>query len=141
MLDITNQTSFSIDSTLLESIALELSEKLIEVVFVNDATMQSINKEFLGKDCPTDVLSFPLEDFGGESMPLGSVVINVNKALQISQHLRHTLESEIALLFIHGYLHLVGYDHENDNGEHQLKEEEMVKRFGLPTSLIMRTQG
>jgi probable rRNA maturation factor len=50
----------------------------------------------------------------------------------------HSFNDELALLFIHGLLHLVGYDHEIDDGEHRAKEEEMIKKFNLPNSLIVR---
>ena len=56
-----------------------------------------------------------------------------------SKELGHTPQDELALLFIHGLLHLLGYDHECDNGEMRAKEEELIKKFDLPESLIIRT--
>ena len=138
MLDITNHTNCDIDSTLLEKIAKKLTPKDIELVFVEDTQIQQINAEFLGKDYPTDVLSFPLESFGTNEIPLGSININTQKAQEVSQNLGHSLDSEIVLLFIHGLLHLLGFDHERDSGEHRAKEQEIAMAFGLPETLIVR---
>ncbi|MEO1923813.1 MAG: rRNA maturation RNase YbeY, partial [Nautiliaceae bacterium] len=86
---------------------------------------------------PTDVLSFPLENIPG--MPLGSIVISIDTAKKGAKEFGHSIENEIKLLFIHGLLHLLGYDHEIDNGEMRAKEEEIIKKFNLPQSLIIRT--
>ncbi|WP_367704073.1 rRNA maturation RNase YbeY, partial [Helicobacter pylori] len=72
--------------------------------------------------------------------PLGSVVINAPLAQTNALKLGHRLEEEIALLFIHGVLHLLGYDHEKDKGEQRQKESELIKIFNLPLSLIERAQ-
>lgn len=126
----------SILQTLLQD--LNLPSKSCELLFVDNAKIASINAEFRGVQSPTDVLSFPLES---EFSPiLGSIIISVEYAQEVSQRLKHTLEEEIALLFIHGILHLVGFDHETDNGEQRAKEEELVIKFHLPSSLIVRTQ-
>ena len=90
----------------------------------------------MNKDEITDVLSFPLKS---EFSPLiGSVLISLDYAQSIANALKHSLEEEIALLFIHGILHLIGFDHERDEGEHRAKEEEIIHLFNLPQSLIMR---
>lgn len=146
-IDIDNQSNFTPTKaflTLLDSILqtllqdLNLPSKSCELLFVDNAKIASINAEFRGVQSPTDVLSFPLES---EFSPiLGSIIISVEYAQEVSQRLKHTLEEEIALLFIHGILHLVGFDHETDNGEQRAKEEELVIKFHLPSSLIVRTQ-
>lgn len=71
-------------------------------------------------------------------MPLGSIVISVDYAQEKANEFNHTLEEEITLLFIHGLLHLLGFDHEVDKGEHRTKEEELINTFNLPNSLIVR---
>ncbi|WP_232086842.1 rRNA maturation RNase YbeY [Helicobacter winghamensis] len=116
---------------------LGLQDKQCELLFVENAKIQALNLEFRGIDKPTDVLSFPLEF----SLLLGSIVISVEFASKIAQELGHSLNDEIALLFIHGVLHLLGFDHEVDNGEHRERERKIVEKFGLPKSLIVRTQG
>ncbi|MBH0265300.1 rRNA maturation RNase YbeY [Helicobacter pylori] len=139
MLEVDNQTSLELDFSLLEKIANVLaSTQIIELVLVSNETMQEINRDLRGCDYATDVLSFPLEAI--PHAPLGSVVINVPLAQTNALKLGHSLENEIALLFIHGVLHLLGYDHEKDKGEQRQKEGELIKAFDLPLSLIERTQ-
>jgi probable rRNA maturation factor len=84
------------------------------------------------------VLSFPLEDV--PHMPLGTIVISVDKVKEKALELGHSEEDEFTLLFIHGLLHLLGYDHEVDDGEMRLKEKEIIKTFNLPDSLILRNE-
>ena len=137
MLGIDNQTPLESDFLLLEKIANVLAPtQIIELVLVSDETMREINRDLRGCDYATDVLSFPLEAI----TPLGSVVINIPLAQTNALKLGHSLENEIALLFIHGVLHLLGYDHEKDQGEQRQKEGELIKAFNLPLSLIERTQ-
>ncbi len=110
----------------------------VELVLVSSEQIAKLNLEFRNINKSTDVLSFPIE------MPaqqlLGSVVINVNLAIQESQARGHTLLDEIALLFVHGYLHLLGYDHECDQGQQRALEQEIIAHFNLPLSLMARTE-
>ncbi|PAF52354.1 rRNA maturation RNase YbeY [Helicobacter sp. 13S00477-4] len=142
MLEINNHTDAILDYELFDKIALFLSPKNIELILTDDKNLHELNKEFRFQDKTTDVLSFPFDDMGiiGMDLILGSVVINVDMAKRMSQQLRHSIDFEIALLLIHGILHLLGYDHEKDDGEHRLKEEEIINHFGLPKSLIVRNQ-
>ncbi|OPG46651.1 rRNA maturation RNase YbeY [Helicobacter pylori] len=139
MLEVDNQTSLELDFSLLEKIANVLAPtQIIELILVSNETMREINRDLRGCDYATDVLSFPLEAI--PHTPLGSVVINAPLAQENALKLGHSLENEIALLFIHGALHLLGYDHEKDKGEQRQKEGELIKAFDLPLSLIERTQ-
>ncbi|MCQ2891159.1 rRNA maturation RNase YbeY [Helicobacter pylori] len=139
MLEIDNQTPLESDFLLLEEIANFLAPtQIIEFILVSDETMREINRDLRNCDYATDVLSFPLEAI--PHAPLGSVVINAPLAQENALKLGHSLENEIALLFIHGVLHLLGYDHEKDKGEQRQKEGELIKAFGLPLSLIERVQ-
>lgn len=122
----------------LEQIASKLSNKDIELVLVDEKEMRAINKEQRGIDKTTDVLSFPL--FAQKNLPLGSIVINLDAVRTKANELKHSQEAELALLFIHGMLHLLGFDHEKDKGEMRAKEAELVEFFHLPKSLIIRTQ-
>lgn len=142
MLEISNETNIDFNSDLLQEIASFLSKKDIELIITDDEEIKHLNSAFRSKDKPTDVLSFPFDDMGivGGDLPLGSVVINIEMAKSISDKIGHSLEAEIALLFIHGCLHLLGYDHENDSGEQRVKEEELINLFNLPKSLIMRNE-
>lgn len=137
MIDFENQTPLEIDISLLEQIQQTLTSKECELILTDNSTIQKLNKTHRNIDKPTDVLSFPLE-FDLPHMPLGSIIISVDYAQEKAKEFNHTLEEEITLLFIHGLLHLLGYDHEVDQGEHRNREEELIKTFHLPKSLIVR---
>ena len=137
MIDIENNTSFEINASLLEDITSSLTSKDIELIIVNNDEIQELNKEHRKIDKATDVLSFPLE-FDMPNMPLGSIVISLDFVEEKAKEYNHTKEEEFSLLFIHGLLHLLGFDHEIDSGEHREKEEEIIKQFNLPNSLIVR---
>ena len=139
MIDIENKTDLEIDFTKLESILKSLTKKEIELIVTDNDEIQAINKEYRSKDYPTDVLSFPYEDM--PFSPLGSIVISKNFVQDKAKELGHTVQDEFTLLFIHGLLHILGYDHEVDNGEMRQMEEKLIKKFSLPTSLIVRTEG
>jgi len=135
---IENETKYKVDKQFLNKIAQTITDKEIEFILTTNEEIQQINLTTRGKDTPTDVLSFPYEDM--PHTPLGSIVISSDYVLTNSEKFGHSFDDELYLLFIHGILHLVGYDHEVDNGEHRRKEEEMIKQFNLPDSLIVRTQ-
>lgn len=137
MIDLDNQTQFNVGVTELEPIINELTSKDIELIIVENEAIRELNKEHRDIDKATDVLSFPLE-FEMPNMPLGSIVISVNFVEEKAKEYNHSFEDELKLLFIHGLLHLLGYDHEIDNGEHRQKEEELIKKYNLPDSLIIR---
>lgn len=139
MIDLDNKTDKNFDFTLLERILDTLGSYDIELILTDNTEIASINHEFRGIDKATDVLSFPSEPF--PNAPLGSIIISVDKVQSIANELGHTANDELALLFIHGMLHLLGYDHETDNGEMRIREKELVNKFNLPLSLIVRTQG
>lgn len=121
---------------LLEQIADFLGAGDVELVFVNDDEMRKINRSQRGIDKATDVLSFPYEQVSGGLM--GSVVISTDTASRVASELGHSIEYEIALLFLHGVLHILGYDHEIDGGQMRQKEKEVIEHFSLPDSLIIR---
>lgn len=135
-----NQTPIALEIFSLETIANNETQKDIELVLVDTKTIQEINKEFRGKDVSTDVLSFPLDEEMPHA-PLGSIMINAELATQKAEELGHSFQDEVTLLFIHGLLHILGYDHEIDEGEMRAKEEELILQYNLPKSLIIRTQG
>jgi probable rRNA maturation factor len=132
-----NNTEYKIDLNLIEEITSSLSEKEIELIFTTNEEMQKINLNTRGIAKPTDVLSFPYEEM--PHVPLGSIVISSNFVDEKSKLFNHSFQDEFTLLFIHGILHLLGYDHEVDNGEHRDKEEELINKYNLPKSLIVRT--
>ena len=138
MIEIDNRTNVLIDSSIIEKIADFLTHKDIELILTTNEEIQQLNKKFRHIDKATDVLSFPLEDT--PHAPLGSIVISVEKAQEEATRYGHTIDEEIALLFIHALLHLLGYDHETDSGEMRKKEAELIEHFQLPSSLIIRNE-
>ncbi len=136
-----NETDFDINENLLEKlnlIAKDFTNKDIEVLLTDNERIRQINKEYRNIDKETDVISFPFEDI--PHSPLGSVVISVQKAKEEANRLNHSVEDEITLLFIHALLHLLGFDHEKDSGEMREKEREIIDRYNLPKSLIIRSE-
>ena len=144
MLNIENTTTLQFDSMLLEKISTSLTKREIDLSICYNPTIQHYNALYRGKDKPTDVLSFPIaqESINGEltHIPLGSMVISADYVTQLSNELGHSCEDELSLLFIHGLLHLLGYDHEIDRGEMREREEELINKFNLPKSLIIRME-
>ena len=100
----------------------------ISLLITNDETIHLLNKEYRQKDKPTDVLSFPMED----DIMLGDIVISLDTAKNQALEREIGLEREIAFLFIHGLLHLLGYDHETsveDEKEMFALQEEILKKL------------
>ena len=120
----------------LETIRSSLTSKEVELIFMSNDEISEINAEFREKNSPTDVLSFPLEDM--PHTPLGTIIISIDKVKEVAESLGHSETDELTLLFIHGLLHLLGYDHECDEGEMRAKEKQIIEDFGLPNSLITR---
>jgi len=99
------------------------------VVLLSDAAMKNYNREFRGEDSATDVLSFPNEEGDGEEEPyLGDILICVDAA---ARQQRKTLLAELQVLSLHGLLHLLGYDHETDQGEMETLEGRLRREFQL----------
>ncbi len=137
MLLIENESNVSLNESLLNAICDAHTHKEVELLLIDAQSMHALNLEHRSVDKTTDVLSFPIADF--PHAPLGSIVINHELAHLKAEELGHTTEEEITLLFIHGLLHLLGYDHESDTGEMRDKEERLIATYHLPQSLIVRT--
>ncbi len=136
-IDLINETDLPVDSDLLTNIAKDLTQRQIELIITDNEGIKALNAQHRGKDSATDVLSFPL----GEEMthtPLGAIVISKDFVEQKSKELGHTKQEELTLLFIHGLLHLLGFDHETDEGQMRAKEKVLIEAWKLPDSLIVR---
>ena len=95
------------------------------VLLTTDRTIRRYNALFRGLDEPTDVLSFPAEDSlpaGVDKPYLGDMMISVETAYRQALKRNHSLDREICTLMIHGWLHLLGFDHELDQGQMRRKE-------------------
>lgn len=133
-----NQSALELKDLELEKILEYLHiTREVEVYILEDEDMAELNFTHRGKEGITDVLSFPCEAVV-EGLPLGSIVMSSTLIESKARECSHSLESEATLLFIHGLLHLLGYDHEVDNGEHREREKELIEVFDLPKSLIVR---
>ena len=106
----------------------------VTVAVVTDRQVQALNREFRGKDQTTDVLSFPADEPG----ILGDVVIARGVARRQALGARHALPTEIRVLALHGLLHLLGYDHEDDGGRMARLEARLRRKGGLREGLIER---
>ncbi len=106
------------------------------VALVSDARMRALNRQFRGKDKVTDVLSFPARTRGF----LGDIVIAAGLAKKQAKAAGHGLNIEIRVLALHGLLHLLGYDHDADDGKMARVEARLRKKAGLPEGLIERVQ-
>ena len=111
----------------------------ISVTFVDLDEIHELNKQYRGVDKPTDVLSFPQFDDLEEEIPevceicLGDVVICEQKAREQAEQFGHSFERELVYLFTHSVLHLLGYDHMEDDEKKAMREreEEIMKQIGL----------
>jgi probable rRNA maturation factor len=103
-----------------------------------DTELRRLNRQFRGEDHATDVLSFPSldPDAGG----LGDIAISLGRARAQARQFGHSVEDEIRILMLHGVLHLLGMDHENDGGRMARAEKRWRARLGLPSSLIARVR-
>jgi probable rRNA maturation factor len=108
--------------------ALRVRGGEVSLVLGGDRFLRRLNRRYRGKDRPTDVLSFPGD--GGEA-GLGDVVISVETAERNARGLDRTLPRELDVLALHGFLHVLGYDHETDDGTMDRLERRLRKRLGL----------
>ena len=104
------------------------------ICLVSDRRMQQLNLQFRDLDRSTDVLSFPdgeADQDGGDRRYLGDIVISVASAARQARDRGHSLPREIKLLALHGYLHLLGYDHVTDNGR-MMRLQRKIEKELLP---------
>jgi len=110
-------------------------EAEVSLMLVDDQRIHALNQEYRGVDRPTDVLSFALQedmedepDAAFEDDMLGDIVISAERAKEQAKEYGHSFEREIVYLAVHGTLHLLGYDHEEemDKQEMRSKEEEVM---------------
>jgi probable rRNA maturation factor len=104
------------------------------VALVPDARVRNLNQRYRHTDAPTDVLSFPAAEPG----VLGDVVIATGVARRQARLAGHALQTEIRILALHGLLHLLGYDHERDDGQMARLERRLRRKGGLREGLIER---
>ena len=105
----------------------KLDNPEITLVFVDNKAIKKLNKKYLKKDAPTDVLSFPMGEKSADGkFYLGDIVISVPQAFKQCFSREHGLERELELLTIHGFLHLLGYEHSEGIEEEEEKIENLL---------------
>jgi probable rRNA maturation factor len=116
---------------------LEFHECELSILLVDDDEITHLNREYRARDHPTNVLAFPMregEDTHLHPDLLGDVIISTETAEREARHRGSTLGEEMALLLVHGILHLIGYDHEGDSKKAaamEAKEQEILSRIGI----------
>lgn len=115
----------------MESLGKEMevtAQAELSLTFTDNAMMQQLNQQYREIDKPTDVLSFP-QDM--ENNLLGDIIISIDKAAEQAQEKAHSLEFELALLATHGFLHLLGFDHAEEDEEKVMfaLQDELLNKF------------
>lgn len=121
-------------ATWLAFVAPARARGAVTVAVVTDARVRALNRQYRKKDKTTDVLSFPSDDPGY----LGDIAIAAGVAARQAHTAGHSLATELRVLALHGLLHLLGYDHEHDDGRMARLERRLRKRGGLREGLIER---
>jgi probable rRNA maturation factor len=108
----------------------------VSILLTDNETIKGVNRDYRNKDCPTDVISFAYleveEEFESPYTTLGDIVISLEKVEEQAQEYGHGFNRELYYVLTHGILHLLGYDHieEDDKIEMRKKEEEILGRHG-----------
>jgi probable rRNA maturation factor len=113
----------------------QTSESELTIVLTDDARLHQLNREYLGVDAPTDVLSFPASETDPETGAryMGDILISVPRAQAQADAAGHPLESEVQLLVVHGVLHLLGHDHAEPEEKARMwrAQSEILEHLGL----------
>jgi len=149
MITIEAQQEFSDASLLERAVRLTLGRESapvdadLTIVLTDDAQLQELNRDYLGLDAPTDVLSFPASESDPETGApyLGDILISIPRAKIQAQAAGHRLEDEVQLLVVHGVLHLLGHDHAEaeDKARMWAAQAEVLARLGLSDIKIQET--
>ncbi|ANU23519.1 rRNA maturation RNase YbeY [Planococcus donghaensis] len=120
----------------------KVTDSEVSVTFVTNEMIRDINREYRGKDQPTDVISFAMEEMGegetaiiGSQEPrmLGDIIISLDRTKEQAEDFGHSFERELGFLAIHGFLHLLGYDHMTEEDEKKMfsRQEEILVSLGI----------
>ncbi|MET3699281.1 probable rRNA maturation factor [Bacillus oleivorans] len=146
-LDETNSVTEKEEKLIRDLITIGLKKEQVEedceisITFVSNDKIQEINREYRGKDKPTDVISFALEEGDEEEIimgapetrVLGDIIISIEKTKEQAEEYGHSFERELGFLAVHGLLHLLGYDHGTEQEEKEMfsKQESILEEYGL----------
>jgi probable rRNA maturation factor len=129
---VANEQDLRIDEVRLSTLARhtlaseEVAEVELSVLFVTSEHMKQLNSRFAGNDYATDVLAFPMMEDDEATTILGDVVICPEVAERNAAQLGHDVASELETLVVHGTLHLLGYDHQNDTDKARMEARQQV---------------
>jgi len=139
--EISNLTNEKIDENLIINVinetskCLEVSDKFVSVVLVDNDKIQEINKTYRGIDKPTDVISFAFldDEISDMSDTLGEIYVSLDKVKSQSLEYAHSFERELCFLVVHGLLHLLGYDHMYEEEEKVMfdLQKDILKNIGM----------
>jgi rRNA maturation RNase YbeY len=107
-----------------------LSNPELTIVFLNDQQMMTYNRDYRNKNYATDVLSFPVNEAVDGKHYVGDILISLDRTAAQAQTKGHSSKKELRILLLHGVLHLLGYDHETDNGQMNRLERKMQRVLG-----------
>lgn len=131
-------TKCRLESFLADTTAAAGLKGSVSVLLTGDDEIQRLNRQFRGKNKPTDVLSFPAANLSDRTRLAGDLAISVETAAHEAEQRGHSLDTELRVLLLHGVLHLAGFDHETDTGQMARKENLLRKKLGLEYGLIAR---
>lgn len=149
--EIESDFAFDVEELLTNALRAAASHEGIEagevvVSLVDDERIRELNRDYRDKDAPTDVLSFAIQESDEEVPmilfeeddevplePLGDIIISIPTAVRQAEEYGHSLERELAFLAVHGFLHLVGYDHLTEEDEKEMfgRQETILANIGL----------
>jgi probable rRNA maturation factor len=124
-----------IEHAALTTLAHQSADGDLSIVLTDDAQLHQLNRDYLGVDAPTDVLSFPASEIDPETgvSYLGDVLVSIPRAEAQAQSAGHPLEAEVQLLVVHGVLHLLGHDHAEPEDKARMwsAQTQVLERLGL----------
>lgn len=134
-MEITDENINAIEKTVIACLETEGMDGTFEVSvsFVTNEEIKELNKLYRNVNSETDVLSFPLDDDDGEIIMLGDIVLSTEKIIEQAEEFGHSLEREMLYLVAHSTLHLIGYDHMDDEEKLEMRqrEKEVMKELQL----------
>lgn len=145
--EITDEHAELIEKVIIEAANIEeISDGEVVVTLVNDGTIHNLNRDYRGVDRPTDVLSFAMNEASDDELEiffeddneeypnmLGDIIISIPRTIEQAREYGHSFERELGFLTVHGFLHLLGFDHGNDEDERIMfdKQEKVLENLQL----------
>ena len=143
--EVLNEAEFDVDEARLKLAALTVLTRLraeqggeMTIAITDNEAVADLNRRFRGVDAPTDVLSFPMDSMPGDVPYFGDLAIAYPYAKAQAEREGHTLSDSLALLVVHGTLHLLGYDHDTPERKAEMwaAQETALVRLGIPVEIV-----